>query len=142
MYYHGNDSCSSNHRIRVGTTIFFNCFNFCTKVHHHCLIIFAYLKVFVYTPIAIGKPIDDHHKVFNLLKGLGQAYEFLVTSMLKSPIPSYSRLVPLFQRHGGMEDLINTQEFNHNVAFVGQQIRGPAKLGAQQPSRLMPFPPT
>ncbi|KAF3785128.1 Nudix hydrolase 8 [Nymphaea thermarum] len=38
---------------------------------------------------AIGRPINDHTKVFLLLNGLGPEYESFVTSMLKPPIPAY-----------------------------------------------------
>ncbi|KAF3772532.1 hypothetical protein EJ110_NYTH57686, partial [Nymphaea thermarum] len=38
---------------------------------------------------AIGKPIEDHSKVFWLLSGLGQEYESFTTTMMKPPTPSY-----------------------------------------------------
>ncbi|KAF3781172.1 hypothetical protein EJ110_NYTH34454 [Nymphaea thermarum] len=38
---------------------------------------------------AIGRPVNDHTKVFLLLNGLGPEYESFVTSMLKPPIPAY-----------------------------------------------------
>lgn len=48
---------------------------------------------------AIGKPVSDRDKVFDLLHGLGHEYESFVTTMLKPPTPSYRGLVPLRQSH-------------------------------------------
>ncbi|KAF3776976.1 hypothetical protein EJ110_NYTH39792 [Nymphaea thermarum] len=51
---------------------------------------------------AIGKPIEDHSKVFWLLSGLGQEYESFTTTMMKPPTPSYIDVVALLQSHETM----------------------------------------
>uniref|UniRef100_A0A5K0V2P8 Uncharacterized protein n=1 Tax=Nymphaea colorata TaxID=210225 RepID=A0A5K0V2P8_9MAGN len=70
---------------------------------------------------AIGKPMNDHTKVFLPLNGLGPEYESFITSMLKPPIPSYKEVVPLLQSHETMK-LVNEHEENvqHQSIFYTQ----------------------
>ena len=42
---------------------------------------------------AIGKVVPDKEKIFCLLTSLGPQYETFTTTMLKSPRPSYSKLI-------------------------------------------------
>ncbi|KAF3792433.1 hypothetical protein EJ110_NYTH11503 [Nymphaea thermarum] len=70
---------------------------------------------------AIGKPVNDHTKVFLLLNALRPEYESFITSMLKPPIPFYKEVVPLLQSHETMK-LLNGHEENvqHQIVFYTQ----------------------
>ncbi|KAK2986127.1 hypothetical protein RJ640_024676 [Escallonia rubra] len=72
---------------------------------------------------AIGKPVDDRQKVFQLLKGLGNEYEAFVTSMFKPPVTSYKEVISLLQSHETMRTLHDSETFgetNQHMAFMGQ----------------------
>ncbi|KAF3776070.1 hypothetical protein EJ110_NYTH47601 [Nymphaea thermarum] len=71
---------------------------------------------------AIGRPVNDHTKVFLLLNGLGPEYESFVTSMLKPPIPTYKDVIPLLQSHETLKSL-NQYEgaIHHQSAFYAQR---------------------
>ncbi|KAF3780830.1 hypothetical protein EJ110_NYTH38347 [Nymphaea thermarum] len=71
---------------------------------------------------AIGKPVNDHTKVFLLLNGLGPEYESFITSMLKPQIPSYKEVVPLLQSHETMKQLNGHEEnAQHQSVFYTQR---------------------
>ncbi|KAK2991664.1 hypothetical protein RJ640_028939 [Escallonia rubra] len=72
---------------------------------------------------AIGEPIDDRQKVFQLLKGLGNGYEAFVTFMFKPPVQSYKEIISLLQSHETMRTLHDSKTFgetNQHMAFMGQ----------------------
>ncbi|KAF3787096.1 hypothetical protein EJ110_NYTH23923 [Nymphaea thermarum] len=54
---------------------------------------------------AIGRPMNDHTKVFLLLNGLGPEYESFVMSMLKPPIPTYKDVIAILQSHETLKSL-------------------------------------
>ncbi|KAF3784085.1 GDSL esterase/lipase [Nymphaea thermarum] len=75
---------------------------------------------------AIGRPVNDHTKVFLLLNGLGPEYESFVTSMLKPPIPTYK---------DGVESLV--ESVVNQTAVNLKRIMG---LGVQKVA-VMGLPP-
>ncbi|XP_037496992.1 uncharacterized protein LOC110010077 isoform X2 [Jatropha curcas] len=48
---------------------------------------------------AIGHPISDREKVYNLLTSLGPQFETFTTTMLKPPRPTYTELIAHLQNH-------------------------------------------
>ncbi|KAJ0024384.1 hypothetical protein Pint_08343 [Pistacia integerrima] len=68
----------------------------------------------------IGFPVDDKTKVFSLLNGLGARYEPFTTSMLKPPMPSYPKVVPLLQSYETRISLHSPDSIAY-TAFYGQK---------------------
>ncbi|KAF7149901.1 hypothetical protein RHSIM_Rhsim02G0228300 [Rhododendron simsii] len=73
---------------------------------------------------AIGKPVSDKNKVFQLLHGLGPKYDNFTTTMLKPPMPSFTDLIPMLHNHELRNKKIFKEEPVHTMAFVGHQQNG------------------
>jgi hypothetical protein len=70
---------------------------------------------------AIGKPVPDHKKSWWLLNGLGKGYEMFTTTMLRPPIPPYSKIVTLLESHSERHQLDTQTQAAPQMAFYNQR---------------------
>nr|CAD1839536.1 unnamed protein product [Ananas comosus var. bracteatus] len=84
---------------------------------------------------AIGKLVDDKTKVFSLLNGLGSKYESFTTTMLKPPIPTFTKIIPLLQSHE-LRNKSHYDDVNHSMAFYGHQSTSGGKNYRKKPNPL------
>uniref|UniRef100_A0A2N9F121 Reverse transcriptase Ty1/copia-type domain-containing protein n=1 Tax=Fagus sylvatica TaxID=28930 RepID=A0A2N9F121_FAGSY len=69
---------------------------------------------------AIGKPVPNHKKSWWLLNGLGKGYEMFTTTMLRPPIPPYSKIVTLLESHSERHQLDTQTQAAPQMAFYNQ----------------------
>ncbi|GAU44375.1 hypothetical protein TSUD_243070 [Trifolium subterraneum] len=74
---------------------------------------------------AIGKPVSDVDKVFQISKGLGHKYkEFRIAVLSKPPYPSFNQFIMSLQNFEQVYLTEEKSDVDHNQAFFGQRGRG------------------
>ena len=85
---------------------------------------------------AIGKPLSDVDKVFQVSKGLGNKYkEFRIAVLSKPPYPSFNQFVMSLQNFEQVYLVEETSSIDHNQAFFGQRGRGRTMRGGRGKGR-------
>lgn len=73
---------------------------------------------------AIGKGLTDHDKVYSLLNALDSPdYESFILTMLKPPLPSYTKLILLLQDHERRR-VRKLAQMTSSMVFLGQKQSG------------------
>ena len=74
---------------------------------------------------AIGKPVSDVDKVFQIFKGLGNKYkDFRIAVLSKPPYPSFNQFIMSLQNFEHVYLSEEKSPIDHNQAFLGQRGRG------------------
>lgn len=74
---------------------------------------------------AIGNPLSDVDKVFQISKGLGNKYkEFRIAVLSKPPYPSFNQFIMSLQNFDQVYLAEEKSSIDHNQAFFGQRGRG------------------
>ena len=89
---------------------------------------------------AIGKPMNDDDKIFQIVRALGPKYADFKTAMLtKPPYPSLKQFINALQNHEHTVIVEKDEEArlgtNQNQAFFGQRGRGRNQRGGRPPYR-------
>ncbi|KAH9793669.1 retrovirus-related pol polyprotein from transposon RE1 [Citrus sinensis] len=89
---------------------------------------------------AIGKPMNDDDKIFQIARALGPKYADFKTAMLtKPPYPSLKKFINALQNHEHTVIVEKDEEArlgtNQNQAFFGQRGRGRNQRGGRPPYR-------